>query len=95
MLLYAILRVKFDITSVRTKMGNHPRQSKMAGYIGGKRGCMGGKEWVQGRRGEAPTGGGGAESSHWLNKTFVLLGFVLFSAIQTQNSSKILEKKWK
>ena len=40
-LFYAILCVKFDITSVRTEMRNHPRQSEMAGYIGGKRRRMG------------------------------------------------------
>ena len=31
--------------------------------------------------------------AHWLNRTFLLLRFAIYSAIQTRNSSKILEKK--
>ena len=64
----------------------------MAGYIGGKRGCMGVRS---GSRGAAPGGRAGGEApagglaEHWLNKSFLLLGFVPFSAIQTRNSSKI------
>ena len=58
-LFYAILCGKFDITSVPTEMRNHPRQSEMAGYMGGKRGRMGRRS---GSRGAAPDGGlrGGA-----------------------------------
>ena len=58
-LFYAILCVKFDITSVRTEMRNHPRQSEIAGYIVGKRGWMG----VTSRsRGTAPGGEAGGEA---------------------------------
>ena len=77
-LFYAILCVKFDITSVRTELRNHLRQSKMAGYIGGKRGCMGVRSGSRGAvrgggaAGEAPAGGlGGGEPPHWLNNTFL------------------------
>ena len=61
----------------------------------GKERMYGGKKRVQGRRGEASAGGlgGGAAPPHGLNKTFLLLGFAIFSAIQTWNSSKIFEKK--
>ena len=56
-LFYAILCGKFDMTSVRTEMRNHPRQSEMAGYIGGKRGFMGVRSGSRGAGGEAPAGG--------------------------------------
>ena len=57
----------------------------------GKERVYGGKKRVQ--RQSPRRGGGGRGPLYWLNKTFSLLGFVHFSAIQTRNSSKILEKK--
>ena len=59
----------------------------------GKERMYGGKERVQGHspwwgiRGRSPRRGVGGGAPHWLNKTFSLLGFVSFSAIQTRNSS--------
>ena len=44
----------------------------MAGYIGGKRGCMGVRSGSRGAGGEAPAGGLGGPS-HRLSNTFVIL----------------------
>ena len=85
----------------RTHRDEKPPSPIRDGWVcRGKERMYGGKERVQRRipwwgeqGGEAPAGGLGAETPHWLNKTFLLLEFVPFSAIQTRNSSKILEKK--
>ena len=57
-LLYAILCVKFDITSVNTEMRSERRLSRRAGYTGE---IYGDKERVQGRRSRRCRWGVGAE----------------------------------
>ena len=70
-LFYAILCGKFDITSVRTEMRNHPCQSEMAGYRGGTRGRMGEGAGPGAQGAKPPSGGWGAEPPHWLKNTFL------------------------
>ena len=66
-------------------MTNHPRQSEMAGYMGGKRGRMGRRSGSRGAGGEAPAGGLGGGAPHWLKNTFLLLR-------RNENTNKKIQK---